>query len=204
MNNSTLPLTAFSCRVQFDIWLPREALSQKKWPLRLQTFNLKLSVFKCVLCLHQAVQQNPFLPPNETPASFFPRCSCQRLTPVINCCYASMPADWWTRRRTEAACQTVDHCSGRHFGSGTRGRTEWHPDGLWTRITHSALRDWIDLPSVISVNTAQHAGVRRGWGRGGCCSKRWHKYWHTNKTQNVHRQSWGGGEQYKSTPAEIQ
>lgn len=25
-------------------------------------------------------------------------------------------------------------------------------------MTHRALRDWIDLPSVISVNTAQQAG----------------------------------------------
>lgn len=44
----------------------------------------------------------------------------------------------------------------------TRGaeqkRTERHPDGLWTRTTQRALRDWIDLPSMISANTAQHTG----------------------------------------------
>lgn len=76
---------------------------------------------------------------------------------VSNCCYASCLVIAEGTGVLKLLAKQLITAAADTQGAEQK-RTERHPDGLWTWTTQCALRDWIDLPSMISVNTAQHTG----------------------------------------------
>ena len=146
------PLTTLHYKVQFDLWF--SLMRKPKKTLRFKTLHKPRGSFYTVYIV---LKQKPFSIINKHRQASLSQ-SCQRLRWLVTVATHPWTDDWRRRGCIQLLAKQLITAAAEHSGSGAQTRTEQHPDGLWTCTSRSALRDWIDLPSMISANTGLLAG----------------------------------------------